>query len=213
MNWPIFIIICIAFMAVLVYISYVMASGKFTFGQQRPPRSKEGGEGFFDFDKNPKRERYALLPGGNSLDVVGESNYQGALEKVAGGKAERPTEVQAMACLVREPENPYDRNAVAVYMRGQQVGHLSRNDASQYAPILDDLSAKYMLTCCCVGRLTGGWRRQLPSSGGEPVIDEGDFGVVLGLAEPHALIGDQELTISDQLLATYEEWTALQASG
>ena len=43
--------------------------------------------------------------------------------------------------LVREPHNPYDRNAVRVEsMRGVQVGHISKVVAEALAPVLDDTS-------------------------------------------------------------------------
>lgn len=34
--------------------------------------------------------------------------------------------------LVPDPGNPYDRNAVAVFVRGLHVGYLERADAAQY---------------------------------------------------------------------------------
>lgn len=39
--------------------------------------------------------------------------------------------------LVREPHNPYDANAVAVYLGGQQIGHLPRQHARTAAPMID----------------------------------------------------------------------------
>lgn len=160
------------------------------------------------FSKKPKTVRYVLLPGGNAVEIVGESHYQAALEQVAGGKTDRATEAQAIAYLVREPDNPFDRNAVAVYILGQKVGHLSRDDAEEYAPLLDELWEKEMVQGCCVAQLKGGWKREVPSSGDTSYFDEGDFGVVLGLAEPEMLIGEYTLTVSDTPLATYEEWVA-----
>jgi SWI/SNF-related matrix-associated actin-dependent regulator of chromatin subfamily A3 len=41
----------------------------------------------------------------------------------------------------REPQNPYDRNAIAVNnMRGAKIGHISRDMAATLAPVLDDPS-------------------------------------------------------------------------
>lgn len=39
--------------------------------------------------------------------------------------------------LVREPANPYDKNAIAVFAKGGQLGYLRRDDAAEYAPRLD----------------------------------------------------------------------------
>lgn len=39
--------------------------------------------------------------------------------------------------LVREPENPYDPNAVAVHISGVKVGHLARADAVLIASVMD----------------------------------------------------------------------------
>jgi len=41
--------------------------------------------------------------------------------------------------LVREPANPYDPNAVAVYGNGRKVGYVSAKRASILAPVLDAL--------------------------------------------------------------------------
>jgi hypothetical protein len=40
--------------------------------------------------------------------------------------------------LVREPKNKWDANAVAVYGKGREVGHLTEAKAAAFAPILDE---------------------------------------------------------------------------
>ncbi|RYG71577.1 hypothetical protein EON77_12830, partial [bacterium] len=42
--------------------------------------------------------------------------------------------------LIREPDNPVDSGAVAVYGRGRKVGHLSTARAASLAPLLDALT-------------------------------------------------------------------------
>lgn len=43
--------------------------------------------------------------------------------------------------LVRQPSNPYDRNAIqCLNLRGVQIGHIAREDASRLAPLLDNAS-------------------------------------------------------------------------
>lgn len=43
--------------------------------------------------------------------------------------------------LVREPNNQYDKNAVAVWCNGQKIGHLSRDLAADIAPLIDSGTA------------------------------------------------------------------------
>lgn len=48
-----------------------------------------------------------------------------------------------MVSLVREPQNPYDRNAVMVAnVYGSQVGHMKKELAAAMAPIIDGNLAK-----------------------------------------------------------------------
>ena len=44
--------------------------------------------------------------------------------------------------LVREPENPEDRWAIAVFNIERKVGYVSHAKATQYAPLLDELPAE-----------------------------------------------------------------------
>ena len=56
-----------------------------------------------------------------------------------------PTQVNRgeMVSLVREPQNPYDRNAVMVAnVYGSQVGHMKKELAAAMAPIIDGNLAK-----------------------------------------------------------------------
>jgi hypothetical protein len=67
--------------------------------------------------------------------VVGESFYLDALRRIVGpnaGRAETRIRLSVQATLVPEPENPYDRNAVAVHVSGHKVAHLSRAEARRY---------------------------------------------------------------------------------
>lgn len=43
--------------------------------------------------------------------------------------------------MIREPRNPYDRNAIQVKnINNVQVGHIQRNDAFLLSPLMDTLS-------------------------------------------------------------------------
>ena len=74
-----------------------------------------------------------LFGGRDWLDVVGESYYQESLRKLVGPTADR-VHVTTEARLVPEPDNAYDPNAIAVWIAGLQVGHLSREDAARFLP-------------------------------------------------------------------------------
>ena len=92
--------------------------------------------------KAPKASAISLsaltLPSGSLLSIVGESHYQPALEMTAGiatrGQPPLPVELPIVdeepellwfqAVLVREPDNEYDSNAIAVTRRGARSGTL-----------------------------------------------------------------------------------------
>ncbi|MBM7783735.1 HIRAN domain-containing protein [Tenggerimyces flavus] len=71
--------------------------------------------------------------GEESLEVVGESNYQDALWSLCGGVpgGERVRHA-VVAVLVPEPENPYDENAISVRIESHRVGYLDRATAASY---------------------------------------------------------------------------------
>lgn len=121
-------------------------------------------------------QRNALvLRGGRTVEAVGESYYQDALARVCGGKTYDGHQHPCIATLVPEPHNPYDRNAVGIYVDGQKVGHLSRSDAAAYQPLLARL-ANDGVVGTCTAMIVGGWDR---GAG-----DEGHFGIRLDLAPP-----------------------------
>jgi HIRAN domain len=80
------------------------------------------------------------LPGNESLEVVGESFYQDNLRHLTGyPPPEKYVEKEIHAVLVAQENNPYDPNAIAVWIKDPQagylqVGHLSREDARRYRP-------------------------------------------------------------------------------
>ncbi len=145
--------------------------------------------------------RDVILPAGEDayVEVVGESFYQDALLAIAGPKTDASCRKRKWAQLVREPQNEYDSNAVAVYIDGRKTGHLCREDAGEYAVILDEVWASYRLNCFCGAEINGGW---LKVDAAGRTVDEGSFGVVLELAEPDELLGEHTLEeLSPQDLA------------
>lgn len=85
-----------------------------------------------------------LYGGSLTLDVVGEPNYQDGLQRIVSSQAkpdhfghrEQPDGVRLPihAVLVAETDNPYDANAVSVWVSGLKVGYLSRETAGSIRP-------------------------------------------------------------------------------
>lgn len=101
------------------------------------------------------------------FDIVGESHYQDALSEICGGKATNGHERYCVAYLLPEPENPYDSNAIAVYINKLQVGYIDRQSARRMSKSMSG----QVVTVDAV--IVGGWRH---TNG-----DQGAFGVKLDL--------------------------------
>ena len=77
--------------------------------------------------------------GGNgrySVDVVGESHHRASFEALLGSLAYTDDERFGDALLQLQDDNPHDAQAVAVYVDGRQVGHLSRQMARDFRKAL-----------------------------------------------------------------------------
>jgi len=83
-------------------------------------------------DPRSPRPGAKTLPGGNRVDIVGESFYGKAIREVL---ALVGPGVQMWASLIPDPENPYDPNAVKVVIAGRHVGHLDRDVAIVFLPV------------------------------------------------------------------------------
>ncbi|HET8595629.1 MAG TPA: hypothetical protein VFM07_10305 [Intrasporangium sp.] len=78
-------------------------------------------------------------------EVVGETYSEDAIRTLYGAHERRLTVegeelTDVTAQVVTDTRNPFDPNAVAVWVEGQHVGFLSREDAAQYAGPLGDLA-------------------------------------------------------------------------
>lgn len=85
---------------------------------------------------------------GNSVEVVGESHYKDALVAISGRTSMEEIRHPITAALVREPDNPYDDQAVAVWVESRKVGHLSRADARAYQAVLLELGSRNQVLAC-----------------------------------------------------------------
>lgn len=65
------------------------------------------------------------------VSIVGSSFYPGASNWIAKmGPGQK-------LLVVREPDNKYDKNAIAVYIFQQKLGHFPRGFAAEIAPLMD----------------------------------------------------------------------------
>ena len=128
------------------------------------------------------------LAAGALLSVVGESFYKPALERtaalavpgtpplpvgpwVADDVVKREPDLPwFQAVLVREPDNEYDSNAIAVYSPAGKIGHLSREDAEEYQDVLIAVEQGGAHGGACSAFLRG--------------AGEDNWGVVLALSSP-----------------------------
>ncbi len=90
-------------------------------------------------------------PGAFQEEIVGESHYQPALKRLAGGEKRQP----ATARLICESNNPHDANAVRVEIFGQTVGHLPRDEAPAYRRRLAALQQSGAIVECDAVIVTG----------------------------------------------------------
>ena len=98
-----------------------------------------------------------LLDGRQTLEVVSEPPYQDKLWQLVRRQVNlaQRVYVEISAVLVPEPENPYDANAVGVWIDGLKVGYLSRNAAQHYQPGLVALQKKLRKQIALSGVIAG----------------------------------------------------------
>ena len=78
------------------------------------------------------------------LKVTGTYYYNG-VRLYNGGLLRPDQEVE----LKPEPENPHDGNAVSVRYKGEKIGHLSREMAAKYQPLIMQGSLKESVVSTC----------------------------------------------------------------
>jgi hypothetical protein len=84
--------------------------------------------------------------------IMGASFYPGAMNWITKMKPGQPLRLE------REPNNPADVNAIAVYIFDQKLGHLPRGFAEELAPLAD------------AGGVITAWKSQDPKFAGSGVI-------------------------------------------
>lgn len=102
------------------------------------------GRFFGQKDREDYESRILMVPEEHCTEVVaivGESNYQEAINAACGVPVEEPVRFECVAVLSPEPTNPYDPNAVKVEIGGRLVGYLKRSDAVAYGQVVKDGAA------------------------------------------------------------------------
>lgn len=112
---------------------------------------------------------------GYTFDVVGEANYQDALDHICGGKCDDGYNLETTAQLCFQEDNPHDSNAVAVLMERKVVGYIPRDKAAWFRSEILKVNPEER-PVICDAKVVGGWYRGRG--------DEGHYGVKLSLAEP-----------------------------
>ncbi len=88
------------------------------------------------------------------LPIVGESHYRDEFVALLGPPKVRGEDHDCTADLICEPDNPYDHNAVAVWIEGHRVGFLSEDSAAIYRRDCGLASVQ------CPAHITAGWERK-----------------------------------------------------
>jgi HIRAN domain len=109
---------------------------------------------------SPSPLEVVLYGGSYDLEVVGESFYQDALWRALGRRSTGRVRKEIQAVLVADTDNPYDANAISVWIDGRKVGHLAREDAEAYRPGLLALQAKEGRSIALLGVIIGGGVRE-----------------------------------------------------
>ncbi len=120
-------------------------------------------------------EALKLAASGGSLNVVGESHYRDAIEAVTDGPKVEGIRMITWATLVAEHGNPYDAHAVGVFIDGRKVGHLAREDAGAFWPLVERLQSAGRVAYCRAD-IYGGWNTS--------PADRGNYRVTLYASGP-----------------------------
>ncbi|MEA2677011.1 MAG: hypothetical protein QOJ81_1152 [Chloroflexota bacterium] len=105
----------------------------------------------------------AVLAGGWSLEVVGESFRQAELWGLIRPDQSQNERIRqsVTAILLPELDHPQDRNAVSVWLSGLMIGYLAREDAAELRPGLLILQTRHGRPVALTGVIAGGVGRSL----------------------------------------------------
>lgn len=99
--------------------------------------------------------RATEIAGADDLDVVGLPGHQDVLWSIVGKHAAEPVRQDIHGLLVAEHGNPFERDAVAVWVGGHRIGKLPEGDASRLRPGLIRLQRKHRRAVALPGHVGG----------------------------------------------------------
>jgi hypothetical protein len=150
---------------------------------------------------NPKAHGRPVAPWSENLhyqEVVGESYHEAAFKALALDYGHRNVPdygaelTDARAAIIRDPENPYDPDAVAVCIDGRHlVGHLPRTVAAQYTHKLEALDRDTYLEV--PARVWIGQRHDWDERTGREISAGVRGSVTVHLPEPDAIVPYNDL--------------------
>ena len=132
------------------------------------------------------KEVFLTVRGDGRYDqgVVGESNYQSALKKIAGGYTKEKHRDKVKAVLMCEDDNEHDNKAVQVMISSRAVGYLCQEDARMHRKRLKkaDYDKSYVV---CDAIICGGQKLGL--------FKKTCFGVWLDISIDEPFLFDEEV--------------------
>ena len=117
---------------------------------------------------------------GYTFEAAGESHRQEVLDAICGGKCEEGHNLEVTAQLLLIEGNPYDPNAVGVFVNSQLVGYVPRHVAPHMRAEILRLSPDER-PVTCDAQIVGGWDRGHGA--------EGHYGIRLSLSNPLRVAG------------------------
>ena len=140
-------LLCIgAIVGLFVFIGSAAKSGKRQTESRQSERRTVTPHPRSDQHKPPRPLASTVVPWTkpvSNIEVAGESYRRAEIAAAFRGlPVQLPNghEIEESAVLVPDPHNPFDSNAVAVYLRGQHVGYLPASDAVHWHRSLLDLT-------------------------------------------------------------------------
>lgn len=97
--------------------------------------------------------------GNFEFEIVGESNYQNALKKLAGEHGNENVRAEVIAELIPEDNNKYDSKAIAVKIQNELVGYLAKEEARMFRRRLGQKGLSDKVTTCAAIIVGGGIKK------------------------------------------------------
>lgn len=91
------------------------------------------------------------------IDVAGESFYEESFMALCGPRTIGGVKIETRARLQLQDDNPYDKLAVSVSIKGYAVGHLSRDHARAFRRQVRYGSLSVHEVFECAALICGGW--------------------------------------------------------